>query len=154
MTYVIFIYFSHQNITNGENSLIIPCEIAVKSVLPAIKALMAKELIEKHGLKQDEAAEILGISQSAVSKYTRKVRGYIMKIDDIQEIEPLIDKMIDLLVDGTYQRGDFLKYFCQTCMAIRKTTLMCQFCQKTDPKIKLEKCDFCTTLNPIGKQEK
>jgi predicted transcriptional regulator len=137
-----------------ETLLIIPCEIAVKSVLPAVKALMAKELTEKHGLKQDEAAEILGISQSAVSKYTRKIRGYIIKIDDIEEVEPLIDKMIGLLVDGTYQRTDFLRYFCQTCMTIRKTTLMCQFCQKTDLKIKLEKCDFCTTLNQTRKQEK
>ena len=125
--------------------MIIPCEIAVKSVLPAVKALMAKQLIEKHGLKQDEAAEILGISQSAVSKYTRKIRGYMIKIDDIEEIEPLIDKMIHSLVQGTYKRTDFLEFFCQTCRTIRKTTLMCQFCQKTDQRIKLEKCDFCTT---------
>jgi predicted transcriptional regulator len=131
--------------------VIIPCEIAVKSVLPAVKALMAIELVEKHGLKQDETAEILGISQSAVSKYTRKVRGYMIRIDDIEEVEPLIDKMISLLVDGTYQRTDFLRFFCQTCMTIRKAGLMCQFCQKTDPKIKLEKCDLCITLNPTRK---
>jgi len=131
--------------------LIIPCEIAVKSVIPAIKALIAKELVEKHGLKQDEVAELLGISQSAVSKYTRKVRGYVIEVDDIKEVEPLMEKMIGLLVNGTYERTEFLKFFCQTCMTIRKTRKMCPFCQKTDPKIEIEKCSFCLTF---GSSEK
>lgn len=127
--------------------MIVPCEIAVKSVIPAVKALIAKELVEKRGLKQDEAAEILGVSQSAVSKYTRKVRGYVIKVDDIEEIKPLIDEMIGILVSGTYQRGEFLRCFCQTCMLIRKTSRMCQFCQKADQKIKIEECGFCLKSN-------
>ncbi|MDH7478287.1 MAG: helix-turn-helix domain-containing protein [Candidatus Bathyarchaeota archaeon] len=126
--------------------MIIPCEIAVKSVIPAVKALIAKQLLEKHGLKQEKVAEILGISQSAVSKYTRKVRGYAVKIDGIEEIEPLIEKMTRLLEDGTYQRREFLKVFCQTCMVVRKTGIMCQFCQKTEPKITMKNCGFCLAV--------
>ncbi|MGQ9506763.1 MAG: transcriptional regulator [Candidatus Bathycorpusculaceae bacterium] len=123
--------------------MIIPCEIAVKSVIPAVKALIAKQLVEKHGLKQEKVAELLGISQSAVSKYTRKVRGYAIKIDSIEEIEPLIEKMVCLLENGTCHRRQFLKIFCQTCMVVRKTGIMCQLCQKTEPKITLQECDFC-----------
>jgi len=123
--------------------LIIPCEIAVKSVVPAVKALLAKELVEKRGLKQEEVAEILGISQSAVSKYTRKVRGYVIKVDDIKEVEPLIGRMTSLLVNERYERKEFLRFFCQACALIRKTSLMCQFCQKTDRHIKIEECSFC-----------
>ena len=127
--------------------MILPCEIAVKSVIPAVKALIARELVEKHGLKQDEAAELLGISQSAVSKYTRKVRGYVIKVDGLEEIEPLIDEMIGILVSRTHKRGEFLRCFCQTCVLIRKTSLMCQFCQKADQKIKIEECGFCLKSN-------
>jgi predicted transcriptional regulator len=126
--------------------LIIPCEIAVKSVIPAVKALIAKQLVEKHGLKQEKVAEILGISQSAVSKYARKVRGYAIKIEGIEEIEPLIEKMVSLLEEGNYQRREFLKTFCKTCITIRKTGLMCQFCRKTEPKIAIEECDFCLAI--------
>jgi hypothetical protein len=132
--------------------LIVPCEIAVKSVIPAVKALIAKQLVEKHGLKQEKVAEILGISQSAVSKYTRKVRGYAIKIDGIEEIEPLIEKMVGLLENETYQRREFLKTFCQTCTAIRKTGIMCQFCQKTEQKITIQECSFC--LNPQPSKRK
>lgn len=113
--------------------------------MPAIKALMAKELVETYNLRQEEAAEILGISQSAVSKYTRKVRGHVIKIDDIEEIEPLIGKMIALLRNETHQRAEFLRFFCETCTIIREKRSMCQFCQKADSKIKIEECGFCLT---------
>jgi predicted transcriptional regulator len=128
-----------------KNHLIIPCEIAVKSVIPAIKAAIAKELVEKYSLRQNQVAEALGISQSAVSKYTRQVRGHVIEIGDIEEIQPLINNMINLLINGNPRRAEFLSLFCQTCMTIRKKVLMCQFCQKTDPKIEIEECGFCLT---------
>ena len=132
--------------------MIVPCEIAVKSVIPAVKALIAIQLVEKNGLKQEKVAEILGISQSAVSKYTRKVRGCAIKIDGIEEIEPLIKKMVGLLENENYQRREFLKTFCQTCITIRKTGIMCQFCQKTEQKITMQECGFC--LNPQPSKRK
>lgn len=134
-----------------KNRLILPCEIAVKSVIPAIKATMAKELVRTHGLKQDQVAEILGVSQSAVSKYTRQVRGHVIKIDNVEGIQPLINNMINLLVNGSSKRAEFLGLFCQICIIIRKNGLMCPFCQKTDPKIKLEGCGFCLTYKLTSK---
>lgn len=131
--------------------MILPCEVAVKSVVPAIKAMMAKELVDEHGLKQDKVAEILGMSQSAVSKYSRKVRGHVIRIDDAQEVRPLISSMVVLLLNGRHQRTEFLQLFCQTCMVVRKTGLMCQFCEKSDPKVKIEECNFCT--NSVSKRK-
>jgi predicted transcriptional regulator len=123
--------------------MIAPCEVAVKSVVPAVKAMIAKELVEKHSLRQDEVAELLGISQSAVSKYTTKTRGYVINIAEIQQVQPFIDKMITLLVKRDYPRREFLGLFCQACLTVRKTDLMCQFCKKADSEIDMEKCGFC-----------
>jgi predicted transcriptional regulator len=123
--------------------MIIPCEIATKSVLPAIKAAMAKELIRAHGLKQSQVAEILGVSQSAVSKYVCEIRGHGIEIDNIEEIRFLVNDMIVLLTKEGFRRVEFLRLFCQACVIIRKKGLMCGFCEKTDPKVKMEKCDFC-----------
>jgi predicted transcriptional regulator len=118
----------------------------VRSVIPAVRALIAKELMEEQGLKQDQVAELLGISQSAVSKYSRKVRGHAIRVDDIEEIRPFINSMVILLLDRTYQSAQLLSLFCQACVAIRKTSLMCTFCQKSDSKIKIEECRFCIRL--------
>ena len=126
--------------------LILPCEVAVKSVIPAIKALVAQELVTEHRLKQNQVAEILGISQSAVSKYSRKIRGYVVRIDDIEEIQPLVANMIDLVMNGNYQRSEFLQLFCQACIEVRKTSIMCDFCRKSSPSLKIEECGFCTTI--------
>lgn len=128
--------------------MILPCEIAVKTVIPAIRATLAQELVENYELKQNQVAEILGISQSAVSKYTRQVRGHVIEINNIKDVQPLIDEMIDLLVNGNKERTKFLKLFCQTCLTIRRKGLICQFCQKADPRIVIEECNFCLKSNP------
>ncbi len=123
--------------------MIIPCEVAVKSVVPAVKALMAKELVEKHGFKQGQTAELLGISQSAVSKYTRKIRGYVIRIDNVEEVHVHIDGMIMLITSGEYDRAKFLRLFCQACEAVRRKGLMCEWCGKAAPSLRNDKCDLC-----------
>jgi len=128
---------------NGETVLIIPCETATRSVIPAVRALIAKELMEKHGLKQNEVAELLGISQSAVSKYATKARGYVIRIDQVREIRSPINEILALVSNGTYERTAFIRLFCQTCVIVRQKGLMCEFCQKSDPAIEIEECDLC-----------
>jgi predicted transcriptional regulator len=127
--------------------LILPCEVAVKSVVPAVKALMAQQLVESHGLKQDEVAEILGISQSAVSKYSNKVRGYAVKIGTVEGIHPIIADMITMLMSDDYERDGFLELFCRACAVIRKTGLACQFCRKSDSSLKVNECGFCLKID-------
>ena len=98
-------------------------------------------------MNQEQAAEILGISQSAVSKYFRKVRGHVIEADKAQEAQPLIASMVVMLVNGEHRRAEFLQLFCETCGTIRKTSIMCRFCKKSDPKIKIEECCFCMELS-------
>ena len=54
-----------------------PCEFAVRYILPAIRFMIAKTLIEKYGFSQSAVAEILGVTQPAVSYYVRSRRGQI-----------------------------------------------------------------------------
>ncbi|MGD8565617.1 MAG: hypothetical protein PVF96_04635 [Candidatus Bathyarchaeota archaeon] len=123
--------------------MILPCEIAVKSVIPAIRATMAMELVESYKLKQDKVAEILGISQSAVSKYTRHIRGHVIDASGIKEIQPLVKRMLELLLKENTEHQEFLTVFCKTCLTIRKKGLMCEFCRMAEPKFHVKECDFC-----------
>jgi predicted transcriptional regulator len=123
--------------------LILPCEVTVKSVVPAVKALLAKQLTEEQGLKQEQVAEILGMSQSAVSRYSGKVRGHAIDVDDIEGVRPLVSNMVAMLLDDARQNSELLQLFCQACVAVRRTSLMCTFCQRSDPNMKVEECRFC-----------
>jgi hypothetical protein len=125
------------------SKLIVPCEVAAKSIIPAIRALMARELLKEYGMKQNQVAEILGVSQSAVSKYSGKVRGHAVKIEDLKDIQTSVNAIITLLINGKSKRKEILKLFCHICITIREKGLMCQLCQKTDPTIATEKCTFC-----------
>ena len=51
------------------------CEIVAKEILPSLRALVAKSLIEKYKLTQQDAAKRLGLTQGAISQYTRNIRG-------------------------------------------------------------------------------
>ena len=126
--------------------MILPCEVAVKSVVPAVKALMAQQLVEQHGLKQDQVADMLGISQSAVSKYSRKVRGYVIEVEKVEPIRPLVSNMVIMLMNGEYQRDDFLRLFCQICVIVRQTGVVCQFCRKSESKIEIKECSLCLEI--------
>lgn len=122
--------------------------MAVRSVVPAIKALVARKLVEEHGLKQDQVAEMLGISQSAVSKYSRNIRGYAVKLDSIEEIYPLLNEMANLAMEKSYKRTCFIELFCEACMVIRRKKIMCSLCQKSDSTINIQQCDSCYKSEP------
>jgi predicted transcriptional regulator len=123
--------------------LLLPCEVGVKVVLPAIRALMARTIVEKHGMKERQAAEILGLSQSAISRYTSKNRGNTITIENVPEVQTLIDQMINLLMHNAHQKNEILELFCQTCIIIREKGLICDLCQEKTGGTDLETCDFC-----------
>ena len=124
-------------------NLILPCEVGVKTVLPAVKALMARSIVEKHGLNEKQTADLLGLSQSAVSRYIGRERGNLLNIEGTTEVLALIDQMITHLIIKPDNKTGMLKLFCQTCQLIREKGLMCTHCQKEMPQELKEKCLFC-----------
>jgi predicted transcriptional regulator len=124
-------------------NLILPCEVGVKTVLPAVKAIMARSIVEKHGLNEKQTADLLGLSQSAVSRYISRERGNLLKIEGTIEVLALIDQMVTHLIKVPDNKREILKLFCQTCTTIREKGLMCPACQKEMPQAWAEKCFFC-----------
>lgn len=124
--------------------LLLPCEVGVQTVLPAIRALIARTIIQKHGMKETQVAELLGLSQSAISRYTRKNRGNMLIIENVPEVQKLIDQTIHLLLYGQpHQTTEILELLCQTCKVIREQGLMCKLCQTKTTLDMAEICAFC-----------
>jgi len=125
------------------SNLILPCEVGVKTVLPAVKAIMARQIVEKHGLNEQKTAALLGLSQSAVSRYVGRERGNLIAIEDSTEILGLITQMVTSLIKEPNNKAEILKLFCQICQAVREKGLMCSNCQKEMPREWAENCFFC-----------
>jgi predicted transcriptional regulator len=125
------------------HNLILPCEVGVKTILPAVKAIMARSIVKKHGLNEKQTADLLGLSQSAVSRYVGRERGNLIDIESTTEVVTLIEQMAIQLIKQPDNKKVFLTLFCQTCQVIRERGLMCNHCQKEMPKSWAEKCLFC-----------
>jgi uncharacterized protein len=104
---------------------------------------MARQIVEKHGLNELQTAQLLGLSQSAVSRYVSKERGNLLAIENSTEILALIEQMVNSLIKEPNNKKEILDLFCQVCTTVREKGLMCPFCQKEMSKEWVEKCLFC-----------
>lgn len=55
--------------------MLLPAEIESKTLIPALRAILAKKLAEVHNIREDEISKMLGVTQAAVSNYIRGTRG-------------------------------------------------------------------------------
>ncbi|MEM3608999.1 MAG: hypothetical protein QXV87_01460 [Candidatus Bathyarchaeia archaeon] len=127
----------------------LPCEIAVKCLLPPVRALLAKELTVKHNLKQSEAAKLLGVSQPAISLYQRRIRGKAIDLEKDQEIMEQIENLANALAKENLAYKDFIKTFCEICRKIRAKGLLCKMHKAMDPFVDTEKCGLCLDTSSI-----
>jgi predicted transcriptional regulator len=122
----------------------LPCEVAVKSVVPAIRALLAIELVETHNMRQREVADLLGITQTAISKYTHHVRGRVLAVGAEDEVMTLIIDTAASLVDGNMRGTALARRICTTCKLVREKRLMCKLCKRTNPNLDTAQCQLCS----------
>jgi predicted transcriptional regulator len=120
----------------------VPCEVALKCVLPVIRAMIARELMDKYGLKQVEVAKLLGVSQPAISLYCRSIRGRAIDLENDSEIKRLVTDTAELLVNNLSRR-DLIVAYCEMCKLIRGKGLICKLHKAIDPLVDIEKCELC-----------
>jgi len=125
--------------------MLVPCEIAIKSILPSVRATIAKELVDKHDLKQAEAAKLLGVSQPAISLYSRKIRGKAVDLESDSEIKKMVENVADSLANGGLSPMNFMSAFCEICRTVRAKRMMCSLHKTFDPSVDLDKCELCST---------
>ncbi len=99
------------------------CEIISQDFLPALRAVLAKELASC-GLNQKEVAEVLGISQPAVSQYLRDLRGTTNHFTGDQElfmrVKDICEKMRSKEI-GANQLKKEMYSICETALAKKST---------------------------------
>ena len=80
-----------------------PQEIEVRYILPGIRRELAKTLIKDHKLSQKEAANILGLTEAAVSQYlhSKRAKEVVFSNEVVNEIRVSADR---ILADNSKQR--------------------------------------------------
>ncbi len=123
--------------------MVLPCEVAVKSVIPAIRSAIARELTQSYGLKQQDVAVLLGITQTAVSKYTSRTRGAVLQVEEVKETQLVLKETVESLANGHMNKYELVAKLCLICEIIRQRGLMCKLCALSDPNIDNQQCIIC-----------
>ncbi|OPY38460.1 MAG: hypothetical protein A4E35_00883 [Methanoregula sp. PtaU1.Bin051] len=92
-----------------------PCQKIVWDVLPAIRAVIAVELVRR-GVSQTRAAKMLEIAPSAVSQYLSGKRGYRIEFDD--DVKKSIGQLAQDLREGRV-RNNLVQRICDICRQLR-----------------------------------
>lgn len=118
------------------------CEVVVSSVLPAVRSIMTKELLTKYNMTQQETADILGITQPAVSQYNKQSRASKVKLlEKEKEILSMINGLTKDIVDKRINAKEINHKFCEICKKIRQKHLICELHQDMYPCI--APCNEC-----------
>ncbi|GBC75553.1 hypothetical protein HRbin06_00871 [archaeon HR06] len=122
--------------------MLLPEEIEAKSVIPSLRAMVAKRLTKKYELTQQEAAKLLGLTQAAISNYIRGSRGAIHDLEKIEEIRKKADEISAMLVNKA-DIIQILSKFHEACLLIRKQRLLCEVHKKLEPNYDVNNCHIC-----------
>ena len=126
--------------------MLLPSEIEAKSLIPAVRAILAKKLIKEYSLKEEDVARVLGITQAAVSNYVRGTRGdmeLILKLESVREVMRMIDDIAkDLSTNKAYTPSTLAK-FVGLCNYMRYTLLICDVHHSMESNIDEQICEQC-----------
>ena len=126
--------------------MLLPSEIESKLLIPAVRAILSKELVIEKGLKEEEVARMLGITQAAVSNYLRGTRGdneLISKLMSLSEIMSMIKEISDdLSTNRAYTAKTFSK-FIALCNYMRYSLIICDAHHSLERNIDEKVCEQC-----------
>ena len=103
---------------------------------------MTRELLNTYGLKQQEVADLLGITQPAVSQYIRESRGMKVKLlEKYPKIMKMIDDLSRDMVHEKLKSKDLQVRMCGICKNVRKNKVICHLHKEMCPSI--APCSVC-----------
>jgi len=118
------------------------CEVIVSSILPAIRSIITKELLTTYNLTQKQTADLLGLTQPAISQYNRESRGFKVKILEKQsKVMMMIDELTKDIAFGKLNSKEIQIKFCKICRNIRESKVVCHLHEEIYPSI--APCDKC-----------
>ena len=129
--------------------MLLPAEIESKSLIPALRAILAKDLANNHHIREDEISKMLGVTQAAISNYIRGTRGDPKLIEKLLEDKQVTDMLNDisdsLSTDKAYTPSNLSK-FIGLCNYIKSSLLICDIHHNLESDIDDEICKECENM--------
>ncbi len=131
-------------------ALKLPSEVVVESFLPVFRLELAQQL-DSRGLTQQEIAEVVGVSQPAVSNYVAGDVEVESRVADDTAFREAVEEIADGVASG--EMGEF-EVLSRTVDLVRETMdrgPVCEVHEEIQPAIQGRGCDIC--VRDAGRQE-
>ena len=129
--------------------MLLPAEIESKTLIPAVRAILAKTRAEKHNVREDEISKMLGVTQAAVSNYIRGTRGdpeLIKKLLSENQVSEMIFEICDDLSSDRAYSPSSLSKFIGLCNYIKSSLLICDIHHNLESDIDEAVCKECENM--------
>ena len=129
--------------------VLLPAEIESKSLIPALRAILAKDLANKYHIREDEISKMLGVTQAAISNYIRGTRGdpkLIEKLLEDKQVAEMLDDISDSLSSDKAYTPSNLSKFIGLCNYIKSSLLICDIHHNLETNIDDEICKECENM--------
>lgn len=129
--------------------MLLPAEIESKTLIPALRAILAKKLAEEHQIREDEISKMLGVTQAAISNYIRGTRGdpkLIQKLVADEQVSQLINELSDGLASDMAYTPSSLAKFISLCNYIKSSLLICEIHHNLESNIDEAVCKECENM--------
>ncbi|MEM1937901.1 MAG: helix-turn-helix domain-containing protein [Candidatus Caldarchaeum sp.] len=122
--------------------LLLPAEIESKVTIPLLRALIARKLVYGKKFTQEQVANVLGITQAAVSNYLRGVRGWSVDWERNEELNKWVDEVVDAILRKE-PREEVARRINDAVKSIRSNRMLCEIHKKIEPEIDVDSCKVC-----------
>ena len=129
--------------------MLLPAEIETKTLIPALRAILAKKLMETYNIQEEDISKMLGVTQAAISNYIRGTRGnpeLIIKLLSIKEVSGMIDEIASNLSTNMAYTPASLSKFIGLCNYIKSSLLICDIHHNLETNIDEAVCKECENM--------
>ena len=120
-------------------------EVASRYVYPSLRRRLVEHLRER-GLKQTEIAELLHITQSAVSRYLREERGRLIDVSSFPDIDGKITELAERIISERPGEYEIHTELVKLSLEFLGKGYGCSFHAEIDPEIDPKECRVCIEL--------
>lgn len=129
--------------------MLLPAEIESKTLIPALRAILAKDLAARYKIREEEISKMLGVTQAAVSNYIRGTRGdprLIEKLRADKQVSGMLDELSGSLASEMAYTPASLAKFISVCNYIKSSLLICDIHHNLEQDIDETICKECENL--------
>jgi predicted transcriptional regulator len=111
--------------------------VVVQYILPAIRAAVSRELVEKHGLRKSHVAELMGLTPAAITQYFNRSRGDNLEtLLDSEDIKGLVSELADEIIRGDSSPDLVVLQMCRICSVLRSEGIICELHMEQVPQLR------------------